>query len=206
MYNPFKKKKPTPEFNLSHPDIRHQVEEAFKAGGRIYYRFKEERLIPAGRHKYIYAFLKEVDLVMTRETLQNYIKDFKALLNGAGAKKTIQLTELMKLVLNLESRVALGMDPEIVERLAAVVYFDENEDLSTYDRKYGNEKISHWKKHNVHDFFLTKPMGELLGLKGISIESLQVSIAQATEMIKNLTEDQQKASLENLSENGSQHS
>lgn len=205
MYNPFKKKKPTPEFNLKHVDVRHQVEVAFTVGGKSYYRFSEERLIPAGRYKYIYAILKEVDLRMSRETLQNYVKDFKDLLNGAGPKKMIQIGELWKLILNLESRVALAFDPETIERLATVIYFDETEDLSTYDKKHGQAKIAHWKKYDYIGFFLTKPMGELLGLKNTSIESLQAYIIQTQQLIQDLTQDQQKVSLENSSENGKQH-
>jgi hypothetical protein len=199
-------KPPKPEFNLKHPDIAHVIEPAFKAGNKQYYRFKEEKLIPAGRYKYIYAYSKEVDLRMNLETLQNYIKDFKNLLNGSGAKKIIQIGELWKLVLNLESRVALAFEPATVERLAAVIYFDDSEDLSTYDRKYGQKKIDFWKKNNVLDFFLTRPMGELLGLSNISIESLPDYIQDSVEIIKILTEDQQKLSSENLSENGKQHS
>lgn len=206
MYNPFKKKKPTPEFNLSHPDIRHLIEESFKVGGKTYYRFIEERLIPAGRYKYIYAHLKEVDMRMNLETLKNYVKDFKDLLNGSGPKKIIQIGELWKLVLNLESRVSLAFEPATIERLASVIYFDETEDLSTYDKKHAQSKIDHWKKHEYLGFFLTKPMGELLGLKNTSIESLTAYIAQAQQMIQDLTEDQQKASSENLSENGKPHS
>jgi hypothetical protein len=200
------KKSPKPEFNLSHPDIANLIEEAFKAGGKTYYRFKEERLIPVGRYKYIYSYLKEVDLRMNLETLQNYVKDFKNLLNGSGPKKVIQIGELWKLLLNLESRISLAFEPATVERLASVVYFDDTEDLSTYDKKYVTQKVEIWKKHLKHDFFLTKPMGELLGLRDISIESLEDYIQQATDLIRDLTVDQQKQSLENSSENGSQPS
>lgn len=199
------KKIPKPEFNLKHPEIANLIEEAFKAGGKTYYRFKEEKLIPAGRYKYIYAYLKEVDLRMNLETLQNYVKDFKNLLNGSGPKKIIQIGELWKLILNLESRLALAFEPATVERLASVIYFDDTEDLSTYDKKYGIKKVEIWNKHLKHDFFLTKPMGELLGLKDISTESLEDYIQQATQIIQDLTIDQQKLSLANSSENGSPH-
>src|SRR5688500_4190722 len=205
MYNPFKKKKPKPDFNLHHKDIRHLVEEAFKVGGKTYYRFAEERMILAGRYKYIYAFLKEVDLRMNLETLQNHVKDFENLLNGSGPKKMIQIGELWKLVLNLKSRLALAFEPETIERLATVIYFDDTEDLSTYDRKHGQAKIELWKKHDFIGFFLTKPMGDLLGLKNTSIESLQAYIIQAQELIQDLTADQQKVSSESSSENGKPH-
>lgn len=201
-YNPFRKKKPNPDFNLHHKDVRHLVEEAFSVGGVKYYRFTEERLIPAGRYKYIYACLKEVDLRMNLETLNNYVKDFENLLNGSGPKKMIQIGELWKLLLNLKSRLALQFEPETIERLASVIYFDETEELSTYDRKYGQKKIDLWRKHDYIGFFLTRPMGELLGLKDISIESLQDYIVQARLLIQDLTVDQQKASLENSSGSG----
>lgn len=199
----FFKKKAKPEFNCQHPDNAHLIERAFKAGGKVYYRFKEEKLIPAGRYKYIYAHLKEVDLRMNIETLKSYVNTFKDLLNGSGPKKIIQIGELWKLVLNLESRISLAFEPATVERLAAVIYFDDTEDLSTYDRKYGQKKIEHWKKNNVLDFFLTKPIGELLGLKDISVTSLEDYIQGATQMLQDLTLDQQKLSSENSSVNGS---
>lgn len=204
--NWFKKRSPKPEFNISHPDIAHVIEEAFRAGGKVYYRFKEERLIPAGRYKYIYAYLKEVDLRMNLETLQNYVKDFENLLNGSGPKKVIEIGKLWQLVINLKSRIALAFEPATVERLAAVIYFDDTEDLSTYDKKHGQAKIEIWKKHLTHDFFLMKPMGELLGLKDISIESLEDYIQTSVQLIQDLTTDQSKLSSESLSENGKQHS
>lgn len=208
MPNP-PKKKAKPEFNAEHPDIAPIIEEAFEAGGTTYHRFKEEKLIPTGRYKYIYMHLKEVDMRMNIETLRAYVKEFKNLLNGSGSKKIIEIGELWKLIINLESRVTLAFEPASVERLAAVIYFDDTEDLSTYDRKYGQKKIEHWKKHDVVDFFLTKPIGELLGLSGISITSLQDYILPETlSIIEELTStfDPQKSSSENSSENGSQPS
>lgn len=192
------KKKAKPEFNLKHPDIAPVIEQAFKAGGKVYYRFKEEKLIPAGRHKYIQAHLKEVDLRMDNRTLINYLNDLKEMLNGgSGQKKEINFLKILELVINMESRAKLAFEPAMVERLAAVVYFDDSEDLSTYDRKHGQQKIDHWKKHNVLDFFLTRPIGELLGLINISVTSLEDYIAQASQMIKDLTIEQQKLSSQN---------
>jgi hypothetical protein len=181
------------------------VEEAFKVGGKTYYRFIEERMIPAARYKYIYAFLTEADLRMNLETLKSYVNEFETLLNGSGTKKVIQIGELWKLVINLKSRLALAFEPETIERLASVVYFDDTEELSTYDRKHCQAKIELWKKHDFTGFFLTKPIADLLGLKNTSIESLQAYITQAQIVIQELTIDQQKASSENSSENGKQH-
>lgn len=200
----FFQKKVRPEFNAHHPDIAPAIEEAFKVKGVIYYRFKEERLIPAGRYKYIYAHLREVDMRMDLSTLKTYVNEFKSVLSGT--KKVINIGDLWKLVLNLESRIALAFEPASVERLASVIYFDDSEDLSTWDKKYGAQKVDLWKANKCMDFFLTRPMGELLGVRDISTTSLEASIVEHQEIINILTSDLRNLSLENSSKNGSHHS
>jgi hypothetical protein len=105
-------------------------------------------------------------------------------------------------VLNLKSRLSLAFEPASVQRLASVLFFDETEDLRSYDRKYGQEKIDFWEKNNVLDFFLTMPIVELLGLKNISQTSLEEYIQEAQLILQDLTLDLQSPSLETSSENG----
>lgn len=205
LKNLFKKRSPKPEFNAHHVDVASIIEVAFKVKGKKYYRFKEERLIPAGRYKYIYSHLREVDMRMDLSTLRNYVNEFKNILGGGGVKKTINIGDLWKLVINLETRVALAFEPASVERLASVIYFDDTEDLSTWDKKYGAEKVEFWKANKCMDFFLTRPVGELLGAKDISIESLQAYIQEAEMIIKDLTFVPSTPLPENLSKNGSPH-
>jgi hypothetical protein len=188
---------PNPEFNLHHPEIAHMIEPSIKAGGKQFYKFKEEFRIPAGRYKYIYASLKENDLRMSLDTLKEYVDAFKKVLSGGGKKNTISLEDLWKLVLNLESRISLGFDPQAVERLASIVHFDESEDLSTFDRKYGADKVELWKREGVTDFFLTKPIGDLLNLSDTSLTSLQDYIKTSLEIIEELDLGLQKVSQEN---------
>lgn len=190
-------KSANPEFNIHHPEIAHMVEPSFKAGDTQYYRFKEEYRIPAGRYKYIYASLRENDLRMSIENLREYVDAFKKVLSGGGKKNSISLEDLWKLVLNLESRINLGLDPDGIERLASIAHFDETEDLSTYDKRYGTEKIAHWKRHNVSDFFLTRPIGELLNLNDTSLTSLQDYIKTSREIIEELSSGLSKVSQEN---------
>lgn len=191
-----------PAFNIDHEDVRHKIEKAFKAGSIQYYKFIDEHQIPAGRYKYIYAALKESDLRMDLPTLKLYIQTMKDILNGGARKSQINVGDIWKIVLNMESRIVLAFEPAAIERLAAVIYFDAGEDLSTYNRMHGAQKILNWKKHNVLDFFLTRPIAELLGTSGISLTSLEDYIQTTTEMIQDLTIDLQKVSSENTSENG----
>jgi hypothetical protein len=175
-----------PEFNLNHPDYRIMVEEAFVAGGRQFYRFKEEYRMPAGRYKYYYAHLREVDLRANLETLTKYIEGFKSILNGGTKGKGISMQGLWELVLNLESRTKLAFEPQGVQNLAAVAYFDDTEDLTTYDLNYGKKKIQLWLDNNINDFFLTRPIGELLNLNSSSVESLNHYLTVVQPMMEDL--------------------
>ena len=195
-------KVPLPLYNLKHEDIRHKVEVAFKVKGKSYYRFIDDHQIPTGRYKYIYAALKEVDLRMNLETLQNYVNEIKKVLNGGDKKNLVSMESLWRVTLNLESRISLAFEPASVERLAAVLFFDETEDLRTYDKKHGDDKIKYWKDNNVKDFFLTMPIIELLGLKNISLTSLEEYIQESQLLIQDLTLDLRTQSLENSSGNG----
>lgn len=191
-----------PTYNALNPEVANKIEKAFKSGSVQYYKFIDDHQIPQGRYKYIYSALKEADLRMDRDTLKNFIDTMKNILNGGAKKSNINVGDIWKLVLNMESRWVLGFEPASIERLAAVIYFDETEDLTTYDRRHGSEKVERWKKNKTMDFFLTRPIVELLGLKGISTTSLEAYIQETEEMILDLTVDLQKVSSENLSESG----
>ncbi len=190
------KPKPRSEYTLNSPDYSTMVEEAFVCGTKRFYRFKEEYRMATGRYKYYYASLREVDLRASLDTLKQYVDAFKNILNG-GKKGVVNLGSLWELVLNLESRTKLAFEPMGVKNLAAVAYFDETEDLTTFDQKYGQDKIKLWEEHGIHDFFLTRPIGELLNLSGISIESLVDYLTQAEEVLKDLNSGLQKVSEEN---------
>src|SRR5690606_17036636 len=158
------KPKPRPEYTLNHPEYAPMVEEAFTCGGKRFYRFKEEYRQSTGRYKYYYAALREVDLRADLNTLKEYIAAFKNILDGGKNGKQISLEALWKLIFNLESRINLAFEPAGVKNLAAIAYFDETEDLTSYDAEYGKQKVKLWEDHGIHDFFLTRPIGELLGL------------------------------------------
>lgn len=183
------KEKPRPEYTMAYADFAPNVEEAFTCGGKRFYRFKEEYEMPAGRYKYFFHFLTETTMHADLATLKKYVEAFKNILNGANPKKGIQLGELWKLLINLETRLALDLDPALVKRLATVTYFDETEDLITYDKDHGDAKIKLWEDHNIHDFFLTKPISDLIGLNGLSETYLEDCLTERVEILKALDSD-----------------
>jgi hypothetical protein len=202
MFNIFKKKSKEPPFNIHHPDVSQNIEFAFEAGPafnkRKFYRVVNDYRLPVGRHKFVSARLQEAELRMTLETLMKYIDNIENAINGGIGK--IDLGKVHMNLYAMRSRAKLGFDTKTIERLAAVVYFDETEDLRDFDEDYGDKKIEFWKKYSSYDFFLTRPISELLGMNNLSEESLKsclMELVEAQEVIKDLTSEQEKSSSEN---------
>lgn len=162
------------------------VEPAFMLLSTQYYRFKKDSDTPYGRYKWISTFLQEVELRMDLKTLNAYLDDIEK--NISGGKGVINLTKVAESIAKMRTRTALHFDVETAKKLASVIYFDEDEDLTTYDLAKGREKMDAWGKDlKTMDFFLTKPMRELLGLSDISEIALADYINQQVEIIKALT-------------------
>lgn len=180
---------PDPDkYTMNHPDLDGQTELAFEVGLRKFYRFKDEFRCPVGRYKYVYKRFKEADLRMTKEIIEKYLDQIEGAING-GKKTGINLGTVYRVVYNMRTWLTIPFEPEAIKRLAAVVFFTEDEDLSTFDEKAGEEKIAFWMEHKAYDFFLTQPIGALLNQSNISNESLQVYLTEWTEILKELTSD-----------------
>lgn len=182
-------------FNIYHPDLEGATEEAFKAGGVTYYRFKDQVKMPTGRYKWVQAYLQEAELHMTLDTLKDYVRSLKDCISGA--KGSINLELMFRYLLNMETRLELAFEPERIKRLATVVYFTEDEILSTYDQKQAQKKLDSWEKCGTLDFFLTRPISELLNLNISSVTHLEAYLSQAQEILRELTLEQLNQSGEN---------
>jgi hypothetical protein len=201
----WKTKPKEPPFNIHHPDLADKIEFAFECGPalrkRKFYRMKSEVnetadfLLPTGRYKWIDAFLSEVNLRMTSGTLAAYLNEMEKALNGG--KGEVRLDKAFQIIFSMRTRLNLGFDPHLVKRLASVVYFDETEDLSDYNKDYCDRKIKFWEQHEVYDFFLTRPILELCNLSDSSVTRLKTYIPIAEQIIRDLTLEPEKASLEN---------
>lgn len=195
------KPKARPEFTIVHPDYAHMVEEAFTCAGKRFYRFKEEYRMSTGRYKYYYATLRELELKLDSATLTKYLDAIEKILNG-GSKGKVEMGKIWEMIFNMRTRVELEFDPKTIKDLAAIAYFDESEDLTTYDQKHGQAKIKLWESHGNYDFFLTKPIGELFGLKNSSVEHLQQFLSRADGIIQELNSNLQAVLEDNSLETG----
>lgn len=176
------------KYTMNHPDLDGQTEFAFEVGLRKFYRFKDEFRCPVGRYKYVYKRFKEADLRMTKEVIEKYLDQIDNAIKG-GKKSGIDLGVVYRVVYNMRTWLVVPFEPEAIKRLAAVVFFTEDEDLSTFDEKAGEQKVAFWLEHNTYDFFLTQPIGALLNQSNTSNESLQEYLTEWTEILTSLTSD-----------------
>jgi hypothetical protein len=157
MLNLFKRKPKEAPFNIHHPDMADKIEFAFECGPtfgkRKFYRFKaadnesNEFDQRTGRYIWIEGYLRSSSRKMDDKTLLAFIDEIEKNISGEQGK-----INLVKASVHLESMRALTklqFEPELVKRLASVVFFDETEDLRTYSRQYGEEKIRFWEKYDT---------------------------------------------------------
>jgi hypothetical protein len=201
MWNPFKKKVKEPPFNIYHPEVADKIEFAFEAGPVLrkkkFYRFKlnedftttefEHR---TGRYIWIESYLRQAGRKMDDQTLSQYIEKMKFYLSGKVGE--VDLVKAVQILITMEAWTKTSFSPELIKRLASVVYFDETEDLRSYNKNYGENKILFWEKYDKDlNFFLSKPIVEWFNLKNLSVKYLQSYIQEREQMIADLTLDTQ---------------
>jgi hypothetical protein len=191
----FRKKQKEGIYNVHHPDMIGKTEIAFEVKGVKYYRAIKDFTLPVGRYKFIDEKLGEAEIRMTMPTLRAFIERLKKYLDGANG--TVNLGEAWKILYAMEGRCNLAWEPETIRQLAAIVYFDDTEDLRDYDIEYGQQKLAFWDKNKDLSFFLTRPICEYVNLQPGSEESLLKYIKETTEIIKDLTLDPEKPFLQN---------
>jgi hypothetical protein len=152
----------------------HTVEKAFSLAGRDYYTFTDPFNLPCERAFYALAFYEEFEWRCTRSflcaTLETVVHALTPKHDGkqwsfdpeTARKSAANALELMNRV----------VEPDLVYKLAAVMYFDENEDPYGFDFAYAVKKIERWKRHGAKAFFLRLPLKDLLPSWTLSGEDL----------------------------------
>lgn len=138
---------------------KYRIEYAFTSGGTKYYRFADITNLPYERGLMAMHVYSEVDMRCSRQFLIHYADAIDKLLhsNKIDIFKINQLNEILK------QRLTMTTDTELLYKLASVCFFDKTENPSVYEPEYADKKIAKWKKDNkAHDFFLQKPLLELM--------------------------------------------
>lgn len=140
-------------------DDRYVIKHVFTAGGIDYYAFDDQSNMPYERSFQSLVYFNELSENCTKEVMKEFHTEFGKCFQG----QKVDLTRLIKIHSVLGDRLyKLPPAPALIERLASVIYFDKNENPTTYDMKYNLEKIARWKKDFPEgSFFLFEPIKTL---------------------------------------------
>jgi hypothetical protein len=143
-----------PKFEV---DEKHKVVPAFEMDGVQYYQFADINNMMTGRAFVAMDYYNELSMRCTREYLVEHCDAMEKVLSG----DSINVINIAQLHTQLKERLEMILQPDIVYKIASVVYFDESEQPYTYDFKYNQKKIEQWKSKGM-DFFLQIPLNELI--------------------------------------------
>lgn len=146
-----------PKFMLQN---EHIIKEAFACGGEIYYAYDDIFNVPYERAMVALNFYEELRMRTTKDFLLLHVKAVEDILSHP---KKIDLGQIAILNRQLKERLEWIVEPDLVYKLASVVFFDKNESPTNYDYKYGQQKIKKWKKsEDINAFFLRMPIQKLV--------------------------------------------
>jgi hypothetical protein len=140
------------------PLVKAATKFAFMCGGINYYQFEDFDNTPALRGLKTAVFYEEMRMKVSMEYLKEHVKavDHQLL------KPNINIYNIKKLNDQLFQRLDIALDMELVYKIASIVFFTADENVNDYDFAYNAKKVEHWKKYGGTDFFLQKPLVELL--------------------------------------------
>lgn len=159
--------------------VPYPIEFAFEIEGRSFYRFSDHFNIPYERGLKTITFYEEARMKITYEYLEQHTQAVDKILKS----QKIDVFKIKALNDIMAERMKWYCDTDIMYKCASVVFFEKNENPTTYDFKSNIEKIEFWKKHkSVTDFFYQEP---LLVLFPFLIES-EVNLESYSEITKAL--------------------
>lgn len=135
---------------------------AFTVAGREYLQADSIYNLPYQRGMGAVKIYEEMKMKCDYDYLKAYATAVNNILSGNQIKLP-EIVQLKRLNDHLNERLNIAVDPDLVYKLASVVYFDRTESPFEYDAEYARKKIAFWKKHmTAEDFFLQKPLQELI--------------------------------------------
>jgi hypothetical protein len=173
-------------------DTNYVIEFAFKHNGKNYYQLSDYVNIPCERAFTAVSYYDELSMKCDRSFLLAHNEAIETACNNG------KLTEVVKLNHDLKLRLSLVSDPDLLLKLASVVFFDENESPLVYDFAYNEKKLKEWKKDKLMDFFQVLPLQNLIP----SLDFSKIDLKTFTQMnheVRQLTVLQLDNILHNLS-------
>lgn len=118
--------------------------------GRQYYEFVNPADMPDSRFVHYLNFVRELNAGLDRETQNKYIDELMKA-NDKGERSRIG-----SLLYMLRDTINNCTPLEAMYNIASLMYFDEEEDLKTWDHDYNIAKIEQFKKIKDQGFFFAR--------------------------------------------------
>ncbi len=179
----FKKEEP-PKPKVWNLEEGHVIVPAFIDRGVQYYELKDVFNTFSKRALSAIQVYDEWDMRLNRQDLLDFILAFDNILRNP---KEINLTAMVDVVNMLKERVNFPVPTEdMIYKLAAVRYFDENESPYMVDPDYMATKIARWKEagSTVDPFFIAQRHVDMLPLPKLSKEGLKTLLAAQQNVIE----------------------
>ena len=130
--------------------------------GEQYYEFVNASDMPEARFIHYLDLNKELTAGFDRETGSEYLEQMKIANNSQDSSK------IGALIFMLQDQMLNCTPLDVLYKLAALVYFDKNEDISCFDADYNHQKIKLFRQLPNQGFFF----GRLLrkGLTNVGVE------------------------------------
>lgn len=149
-------------------DRKRAIKHAFSIKGKDFYQFESPLDMPVARWHYSSVFNEELQMGITKEALEDILGLIEEHLNqGDLVSASYQLQDLRYRVENI-------YDTEIAYKLASVVFFTLEEDLTNYDNAYNQDKIALFKTKKMEDFFLNTPAKDLIPFGNLSANDMKI--------------------------------
>lgn len=161
---------------------KYRVVPAFKLDGVDYYMFDDHMQIPSGRIMAALMVYNEMEMKVDKEYLEMHVKAMDKLLSDP---KKIDLTNIMRLNMNLKERLELAVLPDFIYKLASVIFFDKTESPYGYDLDYNEKKIKSWKEGGqALGFFLQMPLKDLIPSWNLEQGNIETYLGVADQVAK----------------------
>lgn len=160
----------------------HHISYAFTCGETHYFNFTDAFNIPSGRaHDAMHIYQQYSNRID-----DEFLRENSKARQNIYTKNPIVVFDLKKLDDQIDERLNMQMPPpRMIEQLASVYYFDQNENPYTFDRAYGEQKVKKWRstpitiidedgEKETHDFFLSPPIRSLIPFSELQEQDFQM--------------------------------
>ena len=157
------------------PESKEPLEKVFSIGGKVYYQFKDIAKMKCQRALVVNDFYNELTMRATRDFLSLHCTAVDKILTNSTK---IDLGSLFKLNMQLQERLDMIYETDIIYKIASVVFFTKDENPLDYDDLLGREKIALFKEQDKKDkkmgFFFGTLFRILIGSTDMSDKDLQI--------------------------------